>query len=798
MKLFFVDRKIQIKKFYDLSVLDGLEPVESLALSIPASENYALQLAVLSEGERKIESVECTGGAEITCINTQICDKFGRKYERSVDLKSEKIQPMFFIIAAMPGMAGRGAQADIKFSTDIGAQKLHLDISYTDERVENGGFNDLWRLSRLAWLNSNKFLNSKPVSPYVPPVIDDKKIKILGRNIEIGENGLPKQVEYFFDESVQLSETVCRRLLYAPVSFEAAGESFACSPPELTQDNGTVYITCKWSSENLDVSVRGELHYEGSIAYSVKLTAKRNVSFDDISLNMQINSECAEYINGLGFIGDKAHDIEFSWNPERHWDCLYIGNVNGGVRVKWKAENYRRPLVNMYYRYLPINIPESTWDNAGKGGIDFSVCDGFSALKASTSAFLMREGESRSFDFEMHFTPFKPIDFKKHYSVRYALFDNGKNEIRESDRAAELGMTHGIVGSGSIINPVINYPFVEPQRLASLCEYARQKQMGIKIYYTLREHSFYMAEVFAYKALGSEIILRRKGVGKGHSKRLYEYFGERIIPAWRERYGDSKYKVESDISFIVRPDSRLDNYYIEGLDWLIKNMGIKGIYVDDAAFDRTTAERAKKALMQNGGLMDLGMWNHENPRGGRISSANLYTELFPFFDSLLAGDGYPLDDISPEYLLTEISGIPYGQTAQTVCANEYMAMLCGMTNRYGQGACTAQNMYAVWDDFGIEQSEMRGWWHSKNPVKTNNDSVKATVYVKEDAALICMFNFSQHTAVVHPELNTELLGFEPTEGERIFIKSLQFKKKMSDGSGIILRGRDGIIIQIKK
>ena len=190
MKLFFVDRKIQIKKFYDLSVLDGLEPVESLALSIPASENYALQLAVLSEGERKIESVECTGDAEITCINTQICDKFGRKYKRSVDLKSEKIQPMFFIIAAMPGMAGRGAQADIKFSTDIGAQKLHLDISYTDERVENGGFNDLWRLSRLAWLNSNKFLNSKPVSPYVPPVIDDKKIKILGRNIEIGESGL--------------------------------------------------------------------------------------------------------------------------------------------------------------------------------------------------------------------------------------------------------------------------------------------------------------------------------------------------------------------------------------------------------------------------------------------------------------------------------------------------------------------------------------------------------------------------------------------------------------------------------
>lgn len=781
-----------------MSVLDGQEPVESLCLSIPASENYALQLAVLPEGEKKIESVKCAGDAEITSINTQICDKFGRKYERSVELRSEKIQPMFFIFAAMPGMAGKASAAEIDFLTDLGNQRLHIDISYTDEAVENGGFNDLWRLSRLAWLNSGKFLNSKPVAPYFSPVIEGRKIKILGRSIEISDNGLPKQAEYYFDESIRLSESVCRRLLSAPVSFEAEGESFVCSPAELSQDNGTVYISSDWSSENLDVNLRGELRYEGSIAYSVKLTAKNNVAFGNVSLNMKINRECAEYVNGLGYIGDKAHDIDFSWNSERHWDCLYVGNVNGGIRVKWKAENYRRPLVNIYYRYLPIRIPESTWDNAGKGGINFSVSEEFSLLDASTSTFIMRAGESRSFDFEMHFTPFKPIDFKKHYSVRYALFDNAKNEIRESDRAAELGMTHGIIGSGNIINPVINYPFVEPQRLASLCEYSRQKKIGIKIYYTLREHSFHMAEVFAYKALGGEIILRRKGVGKGRSKRLYEYFGEKIIPAWRKRYGDSKYRYGSDVSFVVRPDSRLDNYYIEGLDWLIKNTGVKGIYVDDAAFDRTTAERAKKVLMQNDGLMDLCMWNHENPRGGRISSANLYTELFPFFDSLLVGDGYSLDDVSPEFLLTELSGIPYGQTSQTVFANEYMAMLCGMTNRYGQGKCTAQNMYAVWDDFGIEQSEMRGWWHSKNPFKTGNDSVKATTYVKNDSALICMFNFSNHTTVVHPELDTELLGFEPSEGERIFIKSLQFKKKLSDGAGIILRGRDGIIILIKK
>lgn len=37
--------------------------------------------------------------------------------------------------------------------------------------------------------------------------------------------------------------------------------------------------------------------------------------------------------------------------------------------------------------------------------------------------------------------------------------------------------------------------------------------------------------------------------------------------------------------------SRWHNFYVEGLNWLTKNVGIDGVYIDDLAFDRNTMKR---------------------------------------------------------------------------------------------------------------------------------------------------------------------------------------------------------------
>lgn len=43
----------------------------------------------------------------------------------------------------------------------------------------------------------------------------------------------------------------------------------------------------------------------------------------------------------------------------------------------------------------------------------------------------------------------------------------------------------------------------------------------------------------------------------------------------------------------------------------------------------------------------------------------------------------------------------------------YEGMLYAMNNRYGWGYTNAVDMYKLWDEFIIEDSQMLGYWHSK-------------------------------------------------------------------------------------
>lgn len=804
LKLYYIDRKTKIKHFTDLCILQGCTPQTELHLDVPAQEDFVLQLAVLPETETEIQKISFSGALAVICVNTQITNKFGQSSEKGIALRANTLQPLFFVLPADEAKTGRTQAADIEIQTDKGKTVFVLQVYFTDELVENHGYNELWRLSRLSWLNSTRFLNEQPTEPYFTPVVNGSTIRVLGRDIEIGENGLPRQVSVYFDESIRLTSQAQKQLFASPMEFCINGALVKYDGLQLTQTQGCVHILAQGKAEYFETAVSAIVHYEGFLAYSVAVTALQDFQTDTIALKTQISPDCADYINGLGAVGGAAHDLRFQWSNQKHHDCLFIGAVNAGLRVKWKAENYRKPLINIYYKNMPLIVAESTWDNHKKGSISLKKEENAAFLCAETGTFKMQKGETRRFDFELHFTPLKPIDYQKHYAVRYSHNNRLKNEYKEVNRAAKLGLNNLVIHHGNMVHPFINYPFIETERLKALVDYAKNQGLGVKVYYTTREHSNHMEEVFAYKALGDEIILRKKGEGyswhNGTAKWLTEYFGEDIIPAWKVEYRHGKYKNDPDVSFIVRPNSRLDNYYIEGLDWLVKNIGIKGIYIDDTALDRTTLARARRVLMQNNGLIDMHMWNHEEDRAGDVSCMNLYTELFPFLDSLWIGEGYPYKRLSPAYLLTEVSGIPYGQTSQMLegGGNPYIGMLYAMNNRYGWGTTTAPRIYALWDSFGIENSEMRGYWHSKNPIFTGNDSVKATVYIKEDSALVCMFNFSEHKTVIYPKIDNTLLGFKAKNTKRVYVKKLQKEKTLELDHGISLRGKDGIFFLLSK
>lgn len=773
MKYYLFDREYKIIHFEDMGNLEhGVEIVGTVPVTMSKNEVYILQIAALSDTDNTIKSVECKSKkVKIQCINTDVIDKFGESKNQSVKIKKNILQPLFLTVEA--DEVAENQKVSVKVNTESGSDTLDFVFKINDSRVANHGYNDLWRLSRLKWLNSTLAQNDDLVKPYTPVEVDGKTVSILGRDIELGKNGLINQVCSKFDEGIELCDSAQKELFAKPVEFAIDGENLKDGIFKIKKYKNCAEVSSKSANLRYSAEVSGVIRYDGQADYSVKITPLKDFTVKNIALTLFINKECTSLMHGLGHRASKAENLTFKWDNDKQQDCVYMGSVNCGVRVKYKAENYIRPLINIFYKNLPLNTPTTTWDNYAKGDIKTEVFENYAKIVAETGEFEFKKGEAKNFDFQFHFTPFKPFDYKKVFSVRYDHNSKLTNEYKEIDRAAKHGLNYVTFHQGNMIMPYINYPFYEVDRLKKAVQYADYKNIGIKLYYTEREHSNHMAETFAYKALGDEIILRKQGVSHSWQKEkpqwLVDNFGEDIIPGWFVKYNKGKYKGEHDFSFIVRPDTRLDNYYIEGLNWLLENVGIKGIYIDDTSLDRTTLERAKKLLDKKGGLIDMHMWNHEEPRAGDVSCLNLYAELLPFLDSIWLGEGFFYKKYSPEYMLSEVSGIPYGVPGQMLQdgGDLYEGMLYAMNNRYGWGYTNAVDMYKLWDEFIIEDSQMLGYWHSKNPITTDNENVLTTVYKKGESALLCVYNFSQKAEKFAFGINKDLLGFEPKTVQKI-------------------------------
>lgn len=802
MNLYLFDRSEKIIHFEDLSILNEKNKINSAAeLIMSENEVFVFQVAALSGTDDVIKSIEYDGNLKMSCINTDVRDKYGKIKKQTVILKKDVIQPLFFTVEA-DKIGNREENETLTIVTEKKTVSVNLLFHIISSPVENNGYNDINTLSRLKWLNSDMCIDDTVIKPYISPEADGDTLKILGRSVSLTENGLPFQVYSNYSEAIEVEQSVQKELFAKPCEFVIEGSTLPIGETEITKFNNRIECLTKSDCNDYSAEISSILRYDGVMEYSVKITPRRDFSSDNVSLDFYINKDCSDLMHGLGHRASKAENLDFKWDNDKQQDCIFIGSVNCGMRAKFKAENYRRPLVNIFYKNLPLNVPETTWDNCGRGGIKVDVQENCIKLSAFTGKFDFKTDETRNFIFELHFTPLKPIDYKKAFTVRYSHNNALKDEIKEIDTAEKNGLNYVTFHQGNMIMPFINYPFYEVDRLKNAVNYAKKKGIGIKLYYTEREHSNHMAETFVYKALGDEIILRKPGVSHSWQKEkpqwLIDNFGDDIISGWYVKYKHGKYKNDHDISFIVRPDTRLDNYYIEGLNWLVDNVGIKGIYIDDTSLDRITLERAKKVLSKTDGLIDMHMWNHEEPRAGDVSCMNLYTEILPFLDSVWLGEGFFYKKYSPEYMLAEVSGIPYGLTGQMLegGGDFYIGMLYAMNNRFGWGHTNAVQMYKIWDDFDIVNSKMLGYWHSENPVKTNNKNVLSTVYLKNNSALVCLYNFDFGRQKFELDFNIELLGFVPKKASEIrFGKSDKKIKNMF--KTYKLGKRKGIIIKLE-
>jgi hypothetical protein len=76
--------------------------------------------------------------------------------------------------------------------------------------------------------------------------------------------------------------------------------------------------------------------------------------------------------------------------------------------------------------------------------------------------------------------------------------------------------------------------------------------------------------------------------------------------------------------------------------------------------------------------------------------------------------------------------------------NPWRGMVYGMTARMPRKQMP-QRLWKLWDDFGMQQSRMIGYWSPSCPVRTNHEKVLATAYVRRDKTLISLASWADST-----------------------------------------------------
>lgn len=727
-------------------------------IGVYASKTYLRNIKILlTDLKSKGNTIPVSS---ITCFNTGGIGPYGNQFEKRVDLESGKVQPFWIgvdISESTPAGIYRG-----RFAVQpegMPAWVVDVSIKVNNEVIKAKGDNEPWRHSRLRWLNSTLGIDDKPTKQYEPiEFLGENTLRLTEKKITISPGGMPGSLK------VKTTEILDSPILFI-VDSERGTEKFSAPEDVTLLKNEPGIISGSWNSRSgaFEMKETASVESDGYINYKLQITALNNIRLNDIRLEIPFSSAVAEYVIGMGHAGSTVpKETESKWIGPH--DSFWIGNSDAGLWCELRGSSYHGPLLNLYRPEYPVS-----WYNEDKGGFRLKKDNNVVKAVIYSGNRIMKKGETLDFEWSLLMTPVKKINYKSQFLDRY--YHNGGNPTPSDDDLA-CGVKVVNIHHANNYNPHINYPFIEVDSMKWFVKKMHDKGMKVKIYYTIRELTNYTTELWALRSLGDEIL----GDGDGGG---YPWLREHLIsgyrPQWYQHFPDKS----PDASIVNSPgESRWYNYYIEGLAWLVRNVDIDGLYLDDVTYDRRTLKRIRKVLDNEkpGCIIDL----HSNT-GFSKGPANQYAEFFPYIDKLWFGESFQYDIMAPENWFVEVSGIPFGLMGDMLQGggNRWRGMVYGMTVRYPwiseEKKCDPRPVWEIWDKFRIETSVMKGYWEKDCPVKTSCDDIKVTVYQKNEESLISLASWAEEAADVSLTFDWKQLGIDPGKAvlKAPFIKDFQ-------------------------
>ena len=756
-------------------------PADAFEGQARPGEFYCFQIGVLAArsdvadlrvefGDMKSSTGNTIPATSMRCFNAGGLDWLGKRFRKTINIAKGRIQALW-IGVQIPAEAQAGDYQGTVILRDKGSpeKQINVKLAVSGEVLRDAGDSDLWRHSRLRWLDSTIGLDDEVFAPYTPVIVAGNTVKILGRSIRIGATGLPASICSRFSDTVDAIDAPEQKLLAEPIRFTVQSSD---GPVEwrdgqvefVSKHSGAVEWTSQSRGMGLSLSCRAKMECDGYINYEMRLKAEQDIEVEDIRLEIPMHREMAEYMMGMGVEGGKhPEQWEWKWDINRANNMVWMGVVNGGLQCKLKGQAD----VWEIYNLKTSGIPEA-WSNNGRGGARGSQLAESVLFQAYSGPRHIRRDQEILFRFGLLITPVKMLD-QDHWQWRYCHQPWPVTDV------AQAGANIINVHHGNNLNPYINYPFASLDALKDYIRQAHDRDIKVKLYYTIRELTNRVAEIWALRSLGDEIYQSQTGnpladqfedkavttdpIGGG-SAWLREHLVTSYVAAWHHRYPDTTW----DASIVTTGLSRWHNYYLEGLNYLVRNVGVDGLYLDGIGYDREIMKRVRKVMdrARPGCLIDFHSGNNYGPAYGLNSPANQYMELFPCIDSLWFGEGYDYDE-SPDYWLVEISGIPFGLYGEMLQrgGNPWRGMVYGMTNRLGWKGMNPKPIWRVWDDFGIDQAKMIGYWSAKCSVRADHAGVLTTTYTRTGKTLVSIASWADEPVDCRLSVDWDAIGLDP-------------------------------------
>lgn len=728
----------------------------SISLKARPNEYYAFQIALLPLASNltnlRVNYLNLPSKIKATCFNLEGTDYKGNYFTKTVNAKKDEVLPLWFGLDIPSDIQASSYNFEVELSFSQGSsKKVSVNLNVEGAVLADRGDSNPYLHSRLRWLNSTLGHEEVLIKPFTKVDFSSvggvPTISLLNKKIELSELGFFKQIKVA--NSNREVDLLSSPMALLPVVKK---DSYSCLKSATTIDNKLeTYVAWKTLSQfdAFDMEVSGKVEFDSHCHFDVSYTFKKNSSFKDIALSIPFNLDNALHIMGMGASSqDLPCSIKSKWR--RGEDSFWVGSANAGLHTELLG-TYNGPLIKHYAPPYP-----KVWYNNNKGGFSLKKSQTQAMALVSSGSQSYKAGEKVTFSFNMIITPAKEVDTKSHFSYRY--FHNPILENAPFDKGVNVINIH----HANPYNPYINYPFLTPDNSKKIVKAVHEKGAKVKFYYTVREVSAILPEIYALMALDGEIIAPGRGGGFVYLK---EHLEDNYQVAWYAHNGGFFDGVDSlnptkeceglipDAAVVMNINSRWYNYYVEGLKWILQNYDLDGLYLDDVAFDSTIVKRMRRVMdsIKPGCLIDL----HSNT-GFSGGPAIQYTDFFPYIDRLWFGESFYYNLMNPTAYLVESSGIPFGLMGEMLFkgGNLWKGMVYGMTNRYGwvtEGVkCDPSSVWELFDKVDIATTQMIGYWDEAMAINSSNKNVKATIYVSKDSKTILLVgaNFSGSNAKV--------------------------------------------------